>query len=86
MSNKLKSCLANYTTVKEDDILDDSLLLNDLNLDSISFVEFVVYFEERANAKVDFSKLAFKLFEVGNKTYSQLNYRDLKSALDSQLN
>lgn len=85
MGNELKSYLASYTLIQEVNISDESLLLNDLNLDSISFVEFVVYFEERANLKIDFSKLAFNLFEVRNKVYSQLSYLDLKSALNDQI-
>jgi acyl carrier protein len=81
MRKTLKKMLSNISGMNEAEITDDLSLLDDLNIESISFVDLLIEIERETGKKIDFSELAMSLFELNDLTYSQIKIKDLDKAL-----
>lgn len=81
MRKTLKKMLSNISGMNEAEITDDLSLLDDLNIESISFVDLLIEIERETGKKIDYSELAMSLFELNDLTYSQIKIKDLDKAL-----
>ncbi len=81
MRKILKKMLSNISGVNEAEITEDLSLLDDLNIESISFVDLLIEIERETGKKIDFSELAMHLFELNDLTYSQIKIKDLNNSL-----
>jgi acyl carrier protein len=81
MRKTLKKMLSNISGINEAEITEDLSLLDDLNIESISFVDLLIEIERETGKKIDFSELAMSLFELNDLTYSQIKIKDLDKAL-----
>ena len=81
MNELLLRILSDFSGVKFDQINDESKLLEDLNIESIAFVDLVIEIERTANIKIDFSNFAINLFELNDLTYSQIKVKNIKECL-----
>lgn len=85
MDDLVINILSDFSGVSVEKIHDNSYLLDDLNLESLRFIDLLIEIEKVSKKKVDFTQIAFQLFEINDLTYSQIKVQNLKNVLKPYL-